>query len=312
MYESEPPGNYHHQSHPGDNVHDGALYSNQSLADTEASESNLATASLPQLLHWSEVVYEVDNFQVDDWNVAGGSDYGQLPYLIDSGDILLEVEGQKVAGLTRNDVLELLHLKESSLIRAVSSSSSFGLPIDLREYLSRRFVRGSVDHDLQATIRDNVYLRTIPCTTRPPRPGEQDNLDYKFVSRDEFMVMERSGVLLESGIYSGHYYGTPLPLSNPATPNPANGQLNHDTASQSNGNYDTNGANNNPESSDSPNYINTQPDQRTQSTATQSASQLSMANKRKRNRSNIAAIDAASLPHGWEKISDAHYGVSLR
>jgi hypothetical protein len=36
---------------------------------------------------------------------------------------------------------------------------------------------------------------------------------------------------------------------------------------------------------------------------------LTMAQKRRRNRSNIAAIDASSLPHGWEKISDAHYGV---
>lgn len=34
-----------------------------------------------------------------------------------------------------------------------------------------------------------------------------------------------------------------------------------------------------------------------------------LAAKRKRNRSNIASFDAVSLPHGWERISDAHYGV---
>lgn len=38
-------------------------------------------------------------------------------------------------------------------------------------------------------------------------------------------------------------------------------------------------------------------------------SNTSLASKRRRNRSNIAAIDASSLPHGWERISDAHYGV---
>lgn len=39
------------------------------------------------------------------------------------------------------------------------------------------------------------------------------------------------------------------------------------------------------------------------------SSQLSLVAKRKRNRSNLAAIDASSLPYGWERISDAHYGV---
>lgn len=38
-------------------------------------------------------------------------------------------------------------------------------------------------------------------------------------------------------------------------------------------------------------------------------SSLSITAKRRRNRSNIVAIDAASLPYGWERISDAHYGV---
>ncbi|KAI8504048.1 Membrane-associated guanylate kinase, WW and PDZ domain-containing protein 3 [Branchiostoma belcheri] len=38
-----------------------------------------------------------------------------------------------------------------------------GLTKDLRQYLNTRFQKGSVDHDLQQTIRDNVYLRTVPC-----------------------------------------------------------------------------------------------------------------------------------------------------
>ncbi|CAH1265676.1 MAGI3 [Branchiostoma lanceolatum] len=37
-----------------------------------------------------------------------------------------------------------------------------GLTKDLRQYLTTRFQKGSVDHDLQQTIRDNVYLRTVP------------------------------------------------------------------------------------------------------------------------------------------------------
>lgn len=311
MYQHEQgdPSNYHHQDHmsPGHsngNTLPNDVYSNASLHGGHNDAGSETITSLPQLLHWSEVVYEVENVQIDDWNVAGGSDYGQLPYLIDSGDILLEVDDHKVAGFTRNDVLDILHSKQGNVIKAVSSSSSFGLPIDLREYLSRRFVRGSVDHDLQATIRDNVYLRTIPCTTRPPRPGEIDNVDYKFVTRDEFLVMERSGVLLESGIYTGHYYGTPLPLSNPSSPNMhTHGLPPGLTHSHSQPNvYELNVINNN-----SPKLVS--PPTPAQQQITRSAAAISLANKRKRNRSNIAAIDASSLPHGWEKISDAHYGV---
>lgn len=34
---------------------------------------------------------------------------------------------------------------------------------DLRHYLNLRFQKGSVDHELQQIIRDNLYLRTVPC-----------------------------------------------------------------------------------------------------------------------------------------------------
>lgn len=267
---------------------DDQLYANHPMTiDDQVNDSG----QLPQLLHWSEVVYECSEVSIEEWSVAGGSDYGQLPYLLDSGDILLEVDHQKVSGYTRNDVVELIRSCPRHVIKAVSSSSSFGLPIDLREYLSRRFVRGSVDHDLQTTIRDNVYLRTIPCTTRPARPGERDGIDYKFVTRDEFVMMEKSGVLLESGIYAGHYYGTPLPLSNPTfvtnsfamnTPNNANS---FDARQSVNGDEKISPNNNS--------LLNPP----------------TMASKRRRNRSNIAAIDAASLPQGWEKISDPQFGV---
>lgn len=56
-------------------------------ADMQSGDLN-EPPSLPQLLHWSEVVYECQNIHVDDWNVAGGSDYGQLAYLMDTGRIL--------------------------------------------------------------------------------------------------------------------------------------------------------------------------------------------------------------------------------
>ena len=55
--------------------------------------------------------------------------------------------------------------------------------------------KGSIDNDLQNMVRDNLYLRTLPCTTRPPREGEQDGVDYTFLTRDQFEELERKGVL---------------------------------------------------------------------------------------------------------------------
>ncbi|KAF2361077.1 PDZ domain [Trinorchestia longiramus] len=90
---------------------------------------------------------------------------------------------------------------------------------DLRQYLNTRFPKGGVDHDLQNTIRDNVYLRTVPVTTRTPRPGELNGLDYTFLSQQEFQALKRSGNLLESGVFQGALYGTPLPSAAPGLSN---------------------------------------------------------------------------------------------
>jgi guanylate kinase len=50
---------------------------------------------------------------------------------------------------------------------------------------------------------------SVSATTRPPRPGEQDGVEYHFESEEEFDRMARDGELLEHATYSGHRYGTP-------------------------------------------------------------------------------------------------------
>ncbi|XP_071514436.1 uncharacterized protein [Panulirus ornatus] len=96
-----------------------------------------------------------------------------------------------------------------------TQDSAGSLTRDLRQYLNTRFQKGSVDHELQNTIRDNVYLRTVPVTTRTPRQGEVNGVDYTFLSKDEFRALQRSGNLLESGVFEGNHYGTPKPPSLP-------------------------------------------------------------------------------------------------
>jgi guanylate kinase len=50
---------------------------------------------------------------------------------------------------------------------------------------------------------------SVSATTRPPRPGERDGVDYHFRSEEEFDQMIGEGRLLEHATYSGHRYGTP-------------------------------------------------------------------------------------------------------
>ena len=50
---------------------------------------------------------------------------------------------------------------------------------------------------------------SVSATTRAPRKGEQDGVQYFFVSRERFMQMAEAGELLEWAEYSGNCYGTP-------------------------------------------------------------------------------------------------------
>lgn len=50
---------------------------------------------------------------------------------------------------------------------------------------------------------------SISVTTRDPRPGEVDGVDYHFISRDEFRRLIETGALLEWAEYAGNLYGTP-------------------------------------------------------------------------------------------------------
>lgn len=57
--------------------------------------------------------------------------------------------------------------------------------------------------------RKNIYF-SVSYTTRQPRVGEQDGVNYNFVSREAFEAMIAGGELLEFAEYVGNYYGTSL------------------------------------------------------------------------------------------------------
>lgn len=55
----------------------------------------------------------------------------------------------------------------------------------------------------------NKLVRSISCTTRPGRSGEQDKKDYFFISEKRFRQEQKAHNLLEWTKYLGHYYATP-------------------------------------------------------------------------------------------------------
>jgi guanylate kinase len=49
---------------------------------------------------------------------------------------------------------------------------------------------------------------SVSATTRAPRPGEQDGVDYHFLDAAEFERRVQAGDFVEHATYSGHRYGT--------------------------------------------------------------------------------------------------------
>jgi guanylate kinase len=65
----------------------------------------------------------------------------------------------------------------------------------------------------KSTLCENLrstpdFIYSISCTTRHPRPGEEDGVDYHFLSREDFLTRVRNGEMLEHAQVHGNFYGT--------------------------------------------------------------------------------------------------------
>jgi guanylate kinase len=67
--------------------------------------------------------------------------------------------------------------------------------------------KGTVVRALRA-LAPTVWV-SVSCTTRAPRAGETEGVEYYFVTRDEFAEMVDANELLEHAEFAGNCYGTP-------------------------------------------------------------------------------------------------------
>ena len=62
---------------------------------------------------------------------------------------------------------------------------------------------------LKELIKRYPYFLSVSATTRKPRQGEEDGVDYFFHTKESFKSMIQNGELIEWAEYVGNYYGTP-------------------------------------------------------------------------------------------------------
>ncbi len=67
--------------------------------------------------------------------------------------------------------------------------------------------KGTVINEFMKRNSDNFIL-SVSCTTRNPRPGEADGVNYFFITKEEFEQNIKDSKFLEYANFAGNYYGT--------------------------------------------------------------------------------------------------------
>ncbi len=71
---------------------------------------------------------------------------------------------------------------------------------------------GSGKGTILSYLKDDVpgMGKVVNYTTRRPRPGEEDGIDYNYVSEEEFFrLVERGHIFEYERVYNDYYYGSP-------------------------------------------------------------------------------------------------------
>lgn len=73
--------------------------------------------------------------------------------------------------------------------------------------------KGTVCAALRKRENENL-IYSVSATTRQPREGEKDGINYFFKTHEQFQEMIKKDALLEWAEYVGNYYGTPRQFVN--------------------------------------------------------------------------------------------------
>lgn len=68
----------------------------------------------------------------------------------------------------------------------------------------------SIAREVCKRIGEDKTMFSISSTTRPPRKGEKDGIDYYFLTKEEFLEDIEKGYFLEWAEVHGNYYGTSI------------------------------------------------------------------------------------------------------
>ncbi len=101
--------------------------------------------------------------------------------------------------------------------KVLLASGDFGIPMARAGQGRLVIVSGPSGAGKTTLMREVLRCSAVPlwpsvsATTRPPRPGEKDGVDYYFLSPEEFEARRRRGEFLEcfQVHQQGHWYGTP-------------------------------------------------------------------------------------------------------
>ena len=63
---------------------------------------------------------------------------------------------------------------------------------------------------LKHVLKNEDFKYSVSATTRAPRPGEINGVNYHFITKEDFIDRINSGMMLEHTEYCGNFYGTPL------------------------------------------------------------------------------------------------------
>ena len=69
--------------------------------------------------------------------------------------------------------------------------------------------KGAILNEFNQKYFDDNIIYSISATTRSPRVGEADGVNYYFISKDEFKKKISEGGFLEYAEYCDNFYGTP-------------------------------------------------------------------------------------------------------